>query len=211
LPVYLGPDQPLYGVEHHANDGNPALYREVGTIAKHYIDEIREVHPRGPYLLGGFSFGAVVAYEMAGRLKKEGHEVDLLFMLDPTGKASDKTEKEKPLPLISRAYRTLNRLQWTTCAAMGRLLPPPLRSPYILDIYRKALRSYVPKPYTGRVVIFKTGGPYATPFNWLELIQGDLELHESTGDHMDLRKEPLIGRWAQRLKESLDRASESNS
>jgi thioesterase domain-containing protein len=143
---------------------------------------------------------------MAYQLKKEGHEVDLLFMLDPTGKASDKAP-QKPIPLVPRIFRTLDRLRWTICVATGRLLPLSLRSPYILDIYRKALRSYVPKPYTGRVVIFKTGGPYAPPFDWLELNHGDLELHQSTGEHMDLRKEPQIGRWAQRLKESLDRAS----
>jgi thioesterase domain-containing protein len=207
LAAYLGSDQPLYGVEHQGHDGQPALYREVGTIAKHYIDELRKVQPQGPYLLGGFSFGAVVAFEMASLLKRHGEQVDLLFMLDPTGKASDKKMLESPRALTTRLQRKLRRLRWTSYVAAGKLLPPSLRSPYILNIYREALRSYVPMRYTGRVVILKTSGAYEPPLNWPELIDGDLEIHETAGGHMDLRREPHVGPWAKQLKTWLERAA----
>ena len=85
LPAHLGQDQPLYGLEHQAGDGRPALYTQVQAIANHYLDELRTVRSRGPYLLGGYSFGAVLAYEIAHQLKREGEEVSLLFMLDPPG------------------------------------------------------------------------------------------------------------------------------
>jgi len=83
LPEYLGPDQPLYGLEHQAHDGNPAAHTRVETISKYYLDEVRKVRPAGPYFLGGFSFGALVAFEMAQQLKRDGADVPLLFMLDP--------------------------------------------------------------------------------------------------------------------------------
>jgi len=83
LPRYLGPDQPVYGLVHQSQDGKPAFYTEVETIAAHYLEEIRAVQPKGPYSLGGFSFGGTVAFEMAQRLKRTGEEVVLLFLLDP--------------------------------------------------------------------------------------------------------------------------------
>ena len=68
---------------HQSQDGKPAFYTEVETIAAHYLEEIRAVQPKGPYSLGGFSFGGTVAFEMAQRLKRTGEEVVLLFLLDP--------------------------------------------------------------------------------------------------------------------------------
>jgi thioesterase domain-containing protein/acyl carrier protein len=86
LPGYLGADQPLYGLEHQATDGKAAVHTQVESIARYYIDQVRRVRPHGPYLLGGYSFGALLAFEMAHQLTKAGDVVALLFMLEPTGK-----------------------------------------------------------------------------------------------------------------------------
>ena len=82
LPRYLGPDQPLYGLEHQSQDGKPARYTRIETIAAHYLEEIRFVQPRGPYFLGGYSVGGIVAFEAAQQLTKQGEEVAFLFLLD---------------------------------------------------------------------------------------------------------------------------------
>ena len=82
LSDYLGPDQPLFGLEHQSQDGKAAEYTRVETIAEHYLRQIRHVQAQGPYLLGGFSFGGVVAFEIAQRLKAQGQTVSLLVMLD---------------------------------------------------------------------------------------------------------------------------------
>ncbi len=82
LPRYLGPDQPLYGLEHQGLDGTLPRHTEVETIAAHYLKEIRTVEPAGPYFLGGYSFGGVVAFEIAQQLRNHGEEVALLFLLD---------------------------------------------------------------------------------------------------------------------------------
>ena len=91
LPRYLGWDQPLYGLEHQSQDGKPALYDSVESIASHYLDEIHTVQPKGPYFLGGYSFGAMVAFEMAQQLKKAGADVALLALLDPPSVTSSKS------------------------------------------------------------------------------------------------------------------------
>lgn len=52
-------------------------------MAAHYIREIRTLQPEGPYLLGGASFGGLVAFEMAQQLQAQGQQVALLALMDP--------------------------------------------------------------------------------------------------------------------------------
>jgi thioesterase domain-containing protein len=51
-------------------------------MAARYLAAVREAQPRGPYRLLGWSFGGLVAFEMARRLRQEGEEVALLALLD---------------------------------------------------------------------------------------------------------------------------------
>jgi thioesterase domain-containing protein/acyl carrier protein len=236
LPEYLGSERPLYGLEHQAHDGRPARYTAVETMANHYLDEVRSVRPKGPYLLGGYSFGAVVAFEMAHQLRQNGDEVALLFLLDPPGTPNDSwrsalirarqrvggfSRRRKLAYLLSRVSRALRdylgvkrarieRLRkkwlWHAYLLRGRVLPPSLRSAYILDVYRHALGSYAPRGYPGSVTIFKGDEvAYGPPWDWPGLIAGRVDLHEAPGSHRDLMQEPHVGVWARRLKEALDR------
>jgi len=82
LPGYMGIDQPLFSLEHQSEDGQRALYTQVETIAAHYLDQIRTVQSQGPYLLGGYSFGGVIAFEIAQQLRRENQEVGLLALID---------------------------------------------------------------------------------------------------------------------------------
>ncbi|MBM2803365.1 MAG: amino acid adenylation domain protein, partial [Deltaproteobacteria bacterium] len=82
LPGYFGRDQPLFSLEHQSEDGQRALYTQVETIAAHYLDEIRTVQSQGPYLLGGYSFGGVIAFEIAQQLRRKNQEVGLLALID---------------------------------------------------------------------------------------------------------------------------------
>jgi amino acid adenylation domain-containing protein len=82
LPRYLGPDQPLYGLMHEARIGNRVRYTKLTDIAANHLKDIQTVQPQGPYFLGGFCFGGMVAFEIAQQLKKQGQEVALLFLVD---------------------------------------------------------------------------------------------------------------------------------
>jgi len=81
LPRYLGPDQPVYGFRHQGGDGQPARYTTVEDIAAHYLSEIRAVQPNGPYFLGGYCFGGMVAFEIAQQAQKQREAVPLLVLL----------------------------------------------------------------------------------------------------------------------------------
>ncbi len=81
LARHLGPEQPFYAFQ--APD--PAETAEPPTIeetAASYVEAMREVRAHGPYHLGGYSFGSVVAFEMARQLRAAGEEVGLLALLD---------------------------------------------------------------------------------------------------------------------------------
>jgi len=63
-------------------DGDAEPISNLSELASYFIDFIRSAQPTGPYMLGGHSFGGIVAFEMACQLQKEGHEVALLGIFD---------------------------------------------------------------------------------------------------------------------------------
>jgi amino acid adenylation domain-containing protein len=76
----LGPDQPVYGLQSPEDGGTtPASLEE---MAQRYLAALRAVQPEGPYRLGGWSMGGVVAFEMARQLAMRGEEVEQLAVLD---------------------------------------------------------------------------------------------------------------------------------
>jgi len=79
---YIDADQPLYGIQAQGLGGKRPRLKTVEEMAAHYISEIREFQPEGPYYLGGSSFGGVVAYEMAQRLVAQNQRIGLLVMFD---------------------------------------------------------------------------------------------------------------------------------
>ena len=206
------------------------------------------MRPHGPYLLGGYSFGAVVAFEMAQQLRAEGEEVPLLFMLDPSEERLEPPGKVKETGLfrllwsrvqrhlrklallgfrekldyllprvkdqinmrILRMMHEINKLMRSAFLAAGITLPHSLRTAYIWDIYEKAVRRYMLRPYSGRVTLVKAGeGAYHPRWDWVNAIAGELEIYEVHAGHLDLQKEPYVRLWADRLKESLDQAHAS--
>ena len=74
---------PLFAIAFWASNGNLVQMESVEAIAKLFIKGIRKRQPTGPYRLAGFSFGAVLALEIAQQLKERGETVELLFLLDP--------------------------------------------------------------------------------------------------------------------------------
>lgn len=78
----LGPDQPVYALQARGLTGEGDLPATIQKMVKDYLDQIRAVQSCGPYHLLGWSFGGVVAHEIATVLQSEGEEVGLLAMLD---------------------------------------------------------------------------------------------------------------------------------
>jgi acyl transferase domain-containing protein len=82
LAVQIGADRPVYGLQARGIYGGQAPHETFEDMARDYLAEIRSVQPHGPYLIGGFSGGGLVAYEMAQQLRAAGEETALVVLLD---------------------------------------------------------------------------------------------------------------------------------
>ena len=82
LAPLLGTNQPLFGLQDPALEGNRPPFDTVEELAAHYIGVMRNQQPSGPYLLCGWSYGGTVAFEMGRQLREQGHEVALLVIID---------------------------------------------------------------------------------------------------------------------------------
>jgi amino acid adenylation domain-containing protein/non-ribosomal peptide synthase protein (TIGR01720 family) len=82
LARHLGPDQPFYGLQTPGGAENSDAFRTMEDIAAYYIKEMQTIQPQGPYYLGGWSLGGVIAFEIARQLCSQGQEVALLALFD---------------------------------------------------------------------------------------------------------------------------------
>ena len=81
LASQLGSERPLYGM----SSGHLAMEptrSNIGALARRYVDEILEIQPKGPYLIGGNCRGGMVAAEIARQLWQAGLDVPLLTLID---------------------------------------------------------------------------------------------------------------------------------
>lgn len=242
LPRYLDPEQPIYGLQHQSQDGWRADHKNIEQMAANYIEEMRAVRPTGPYLLGGYCIGGMVAFEMAQQLRAQGEEVGLVVLLDPdplnahTDSSSRVPRTLSPSSLIEALRQKLDRhlralallepqqkmsyvreraqnriallrgkTSWCwrkfLCEFLNYPLPPDLRSRYLGTIYHTAAAAYVPKPYGGRVVLFKTQGRYRDgELGWGKHLAEKFAVQELEIDHMGVFQEPYVQTFAKILQ-----------
>ena len=82
LAQLLAPHQPLFGLQARGLDDGLMPLQGVDAMAAYYLEGVRRAQPEGPYRLGGWSYGGMVAWEMARRIRAEGGEVELLALID---------------------------------------------------------------------------------------------------------------------------------
>lgn len=84
----LGPDQPFYAFRSLLLTCEAIRETSIQELASAYIKEMRSFFPQGPYLIGGGSFGGIVAFEMAQQLYTQGAEPTLLILFDASAPGS---------------------------------------------------------------------------------------------------------------------------
>jgi pimeloyl-ACP methyl ester carboxylesterase len=78
----LGEERPFYALQARGLYGNAEPHETFEEMAADYLEEVRQVQPHGPYLLGGFSGGGIAAFEMARQLLAAGEQVAQVILLD---------------------------------------------------------------------------------------------------------------------------------
>jgi acyl transferase domain-containing protein/thioesterase domain-containing protein/acyl carrier protein len=130
LAMQFADDRAVYGLQARGLIGDSAPHETVEEAAGDYIVELRQVQPKGPYLLSGFSGGGITAYEMARQLRAAGEEVAVLALLDtplPVRPSLSKPDKAliKLAELREKGPRYLlewaqNRIAWEKTKRQGK-------------------------------------------------------------------------------------------
>ncbi|MDQ0457760.1 amino acid adenylation domain-containing protein [Rhizobium paknamense] len=79
---HVSEDTPIYALQSEGLRDLSSLPQSVEEMAERYVERIRSIQPHGPYHLLGWSFGGLVAHEMARQLKEQGEAVSFLGLLD---------------------------------------------------------------------------------------------------------------------------------
>lgn len=108
----LGPDQPFYGLHAPSADFFPGPGTSIEQMAALYIQEIRKVQPVGPYQIGGWSMGGLIAWEMARQLAEKGDAIRLLALIDTTlpSRYLDADDKEDEISMLARFALDMSQL-----------------------------------------------------------------------------------------------------
>jgi thioesterase domain-containing protein len=99
LAAHLGKDQPVYGIRARLEEG-ARFFSSVEEMATTYVRGIRRMFPSGPYRLGGYSGGGLIAFEIAQQLRAAGEEVSLLAMIDCSAPGGARRSRVWPTALF---------------------------------------------------------------------------------------------------------------
>jgi thioesterase domain-containing protein len=225
----LGRDCPLVAIEAEPITAGSALPNaRVEDLADRYVQILRASQPDGPYRLGGWSFGGLVAYAMACRLVGQGQTVALLAILDAAASAEQAAKPIRPRQALLRFARQLGvekvgasaarlppvelvRLLLREAKAAG-LVPAEaepkhfLRQVAAFRAHVAAGRAYVPPPYPGRVTVFRASETAARPsvqLGW-ERVAAAVEVHVIPGRHETMLREPHVQALASGLQGCVD-------
>ncbi|MEE4543002.1 amino acid adenylation domain-containing protein [Streptomyces sp. V4-01] len=156
LVRHLPADRPLYGLQAPglADDAQPP--HSVTEAAEAYLREIRAVRPEGPYLLAGWSFGGVVAHELAVRLQEAGERVETLALLDAyPGAAADLRDpgpEEAALDgLLGTSRSPGDCAEQEAVQVVGAPMLAAMRDH--ADLARRAQRAHTPRLFHGDLVV----------------------------------------------------------
>jgi amino acid adenylation domain-containing protein len=216
LARLMSPDYPFFGFQAQGLDGTGEPFSEIGAMAAHYIREMRSVQSEGPFYLGGYSFGGLVAYEMARQLHQGGEEVALLALLDTyPGELEAISTSIWKLLLEPKRLRLLSDVPRTAKKSVQRRVKGLFLSKTLKDVLQAnhgASARYVLEPYEGETTLFRAEQSSLRAFDdphaaWASLAVGGLHVVEIAGDHGDILVVPQVDELATKLKAAIDLAS----
>jgi amino acid adenylation domain-containing protein len=204
LLQHIRADYPIYGLQARGFKQSDLLPQTLEEMSADYLDQIRNIQPRGPYHLLGWSFGGLVAFGIAYRLQVQGEKIALLTLLDsypfdqwtsrriPNEQEIIKNHLEylgydstslgdEPLPLsdfkelLRRKGDVLSNLEDRHLSAM-------------LEIHKNNVRlaaTFVPERFDGDLLIFVATQDNSEPPTdaWRPYVRGQIRVHQVASRH----------------------------
>ena len=218
----LGLEQPFYGLQPLGVDGQHPPLTCIEDMAAYYIKALRTVQPQGPYFIGGWSFGGLVAFEMAQQLVASGQEVSLLAILDtssPTNKPDFwngykflfTTTLRYILPfLLDYLYLLMPFAKFTSQNLKQQILRELTLLPMfpVFQANSKATMNYLAQPYQGQITLFKSSNQERitgldSTLGWNQLSSA-VNVHIVPGNHFTMLKKPNVQLLGEQLRQHLE-------
>lgn len=229
----LGSERPFYALEGTLGE------RQIELMAARYIDAVRTLRPDGPYLLGGWSTGGVVVFEMARQLQASGAQVAMVALLDSVAPGAGTVVDgpalimgfflnlgvpidllEPPSEPILHAG-TEEQLDWVLDQAQAAQLLPPdmsiMHLRHLFDLYQSdvnAVETYRPaaSPVSLLLLCAADEGDREVEnreTGWSRLSTKKLEVHSVPGDHRTMMRPPHVSTLAEILHKHFPRADQA--
>jgi thioesterase domain-containing protein len=226
-------ERPVWAVQARGVDPRLEPHRTIAEMAEAYLTAIRALQPVGPYTLAGYSFGGLVAFDMAVRLRRQGAQVDLLALFE-----SDLHESHLPFVAMiayqwTLARRVTVRLATLPLSAWPAYLGAKLHKlkakfgsglaemPYVLQGFRddranryrqmyeiglSEFRRFKPGRYDGKLSVFSVPGPRfdaCDPLPMWRRAAAAVDVFCIEGDHTTIMDPPHVQSLADRLSSCL--------
>jgi thioesterase domain-containing protein/malonyl CoA-acyl carrier protein transacylase len=220
-------DCSVYGLQAQGLDGTTEPLKSIEDMADYYLEAISNSYSEKTYLLGGSSFGGMVALEMAQKLHQRGQKVPLLVMIDTPGVG------QMPKPLLDDAeiiaylldmaanisvspdyLRQLSLeeqiLYLSSQTKLINNLIPTLdvnivrQYLAIFKINSTAMLNYIPQNYPGKIMFFRAQErdeltPHHPEYAWIDLALGGIEIYPVSGNHITMNYQPHVQLIASQL------------
>jgi thioesterase domain-containing protein len=227
LKRYIGSDQPFYNLKSPFDITDMSLNEtSLEGIIEHYLELMRQVQPKGPYLIGGYCSGGKLALALANKMQEQGDELAFLFLLDPTPpnikhycvskiyyRSIYKTfislpfkEKLMFLKMNIRRRITITIIEYFYRKSINI---PQLLHRFIADqiAYRSSLSvifDYVPNTITNRILlILSNQDEPELQYNWHDILKGQVEILNYNIPHGEVIFPPYLEMWIGHLKKTL--------
>jgi thioesterase domain-containing protein len=176
----------------------------IESLATRYLEVVSAAGLRAPLVLGGWSLGGLIAYEMARQLSAAGGQIERVIMIDSyvsVGEAADSSasrvgeaasphgseEALGPTPEIARLLRDIHGISWQSMPRedVDRLTR-------VLAVNSAAWCRYRPAPYHGRVVSIRAVPAEGDPDESWRRVAASLDAVEVAADHYTIVRPPAV-------------------
>jgi thioesterase domain-containing protein len=232
----LGSEQPFYGLQPPGTDGKRPPLTDVKELAAYFVNDIRTLQPKGPYLLSGYCLGGFTAFEIAQQLRRAGQEVALVALFGTQSPAAMRLSHRAWVEVHWRGRRVVEGVkklwgmsfqeiqeylqakrkqqQWEQEQEDIRLLHNPYR-PRVEQATVTAVRRYQPEMYPGRLSLFlpnprQISVRYGRALEWRDWTSSycDYEFGPSGCTNDTMLREPYAKVFADLLRAHLYRIQE---
>ncbi len=214
-------DRPTYSFVPRGFERRAPADRTVERVAGRFVGALRTIQPSGPYLVGGFSFGGVIGFEIAQQLRSKGEDVALLVLLDPTWLSLPVSERlrravgppearRSPVAVARQMARQAAvsagvRARVATAGIVARPYAGQCRVFFALS--GRMGRRYRPQPYDGpALLVTAQERDLSEPVEMAEFLTGRIDTAEVPGRHDAMLHEPVVATVAALVRDALTAA-----